>query len=261
MKRLIYSIYREEVDEHPSAPSYKQVQFRKYKQQLEKVQREYAEMCGADYILFGTDNSNYVDIQFEKLFRLEELIEDYDEVMYIDFDVVPQTKANFFEVHDLNTICATSINRTPDKEILVETMKKDGFNHMNMYCKGCAKQSMLQLDGINAEPTIINTGVVAGNKHSIGLLKLRERLADIDALLEEAKEDNVFPEEIYKHWARNNEIFFSYLIERYNIPFTNIGLTWNFFLCRMYPEHTSAAHFLHHSNKEFERSFPDVADT
>lgn len=261
MKRLIFSIYREEVDEHKSAPTHKQEQFRKYKHHLKKAQRDYAEMCGADYILFGTDNSNYVDIQFEKLFRLEEMIEEYDEVMYLDFDVVPQTKANFFDVHDLNTICATRINRTPEKEVLMNTMKKDGFDQMNMYCKGCAKQAMLLLDGISAEPTIINTGVVAGNKHSIGLLKLKDRIDTIDSLLEEAREDNLFPEEIYKHWVRNNEIFFSYLIERFNIPFTNIGLSWNFFLCKMFPEHTSAAHFLHHSNKEFHRSFPDVADT
>jgi hypothetical protein len=49
----------------------------------------------------------------------------------------------------------------------------------------------------------------------------------------------------------NNEIFFSYLLERYNIPFTNIGDDWH----RLYDEldtHLENSYMVHVINKQFE---------
>ena len=256
MKRIVYSIYTDELDPgHKSSSDFKLSQFKKYKQHLHKAQRDYAVNCGASYMLFETRTTAYDDIQFEKIFLLEELSKDYDEVLYLDFDVVPNTNLNFFDVWDLNTICAYSIDRTPDRTVLLSSFKYDGFDSMNIYCKTCAKNAMLHLDGLTGSSGIINTGVVGGNKESIKQLNFEARLSEMKNTLHEAISDNIYPEDIYKHWKNNNEIFITYLIERYNIPFTNIGLPWNFLLDDVNPEISAGGYLLHHVRKEFGKSF------
>ena len=71
------------------------------------------------------------------------------------------------------------------------------------------------------------------------------------------KEDNIYPEAISENWFPNNEAFISYLVEKNSVPFTNIGLQWNFILDKFCPKITAACHFVHHVNKEFELSFKD----
>ena len=259
MKKIIYSIYTNKVDPHKSSTDFKKSQFEKYKQLLEQKQKEYARLCSADYVLFDTETTAYDMIQFEKIFKLEQLIKDYDEVIYFDFDIVPQTEISFFDFWDLDNICAHAIDRTPQShEKMRHYLEKDAFDTMNMYCKTCAKNSMLLLDDIHGNSSVINTGVVAGNKKSISQLKFKERFQELNDLLDEAKEDNLYPPEINRHFKYNNEVYISYLIERYNIPFTNIGMPWNYFMDGFAPEVSPAAHLLHHVNKEFERSFKNV---
>jgi hypothetical protein len=67
--------------------------------------------------------------------------------------------------------------------------------------------------------------------------------------------DNLYPKEIHKRWTYNNEVFVSYLIEKYNIPYINIGIQWNFILDHISPQPSAAAYLIHHVNKEFELSF------
>lgn len=255
MSRIIFSIYTNKVEPHKSSTDFKKSQFEKYKHLLEQKQKEYAEICGADYILFDTDTTEYDMIQFEKLFKLEELTESYDEVLYLDFDIVPQTQVNFFDYWDLNTICGHAIDRSPTPKDLRHYIKNDSFDTMNMYCKACAKQAMLLLDGIVGRTDVINTGVIGGNKHSISQLRFKERFDELNQILDEVKDDNIYPKEINRHFRYNNEVYISYLIERYDIPFTNIGMPWNYFMDGFAPEVSPAAHLLHHVNKEFERSF------
>ena len=256
MKRIVYSIYTDELDPgHKSSSDFKLSQFKKYKQHLHKAQRDYAVNCGASYMLFETRTTAYDDIQFEKIFLLEELSKDYDEVLYLDFDVVPNTNLNFFDVWDLNTICAYNIDRTPDRDRLVKSLSYNNFDSMNIYCKTCAKNAMLELDGLNGSNGIINTGVVGGNKKSIELLDFNNRFDEIAKTLQMAIEDNLYPVEINRHWKSNNEIYFTYIIERYNIPFTNIGLPWNFLLDDLNPEISAGGYLLHHVRKEFGKSF------
>ena len=257
MKRIIFSIYTNSIEDHDSSSEYKREQFERYKNHLEKAQREYATFCSADYDLHITTETNYDIIQFDKLRRMEHFAQFYDEVVYMDFDMVPITKTeNIFEVFDLNSICAYAFDRTPDKDTLKWALEKfHRFGHQNVYCKSCAKNAMLLLDDIYGLPTLINTGIVAGNKYSIGLLKFSENFDTLVDKLFEAKEDNIYPAEIYHKWRPNNEVFITYLIEKYNIPFTNIGQPWNFMLDRACPEPSAGAYMWHHVNKEFELSF------
>jgi hypothetical protein len=255
VKRIIFSQHAQTVDDHTSVTDYKRAQFGRYKDKLIQAQKQYANFCDADYMCLEVIASNYDDIQFHKLHRFEMFSYEYDEVLYLDLDVVPQTKVNFFEHFNLDSICGYAMNRGNVKKELYWKLRANNFDVMNVFSKSCCKSSMLLLEDIIGNDDVINTGVLGGNKKSIQTLDFNNRLKDIDSIYEEAKEDSLYPEEIVKSWRRNNEVFISYAIEKYNVPFTNIGMPWNFMLDSYEPEGGDASHFLHHINKEFERSF------
>lgn len=278
MKRLIYSLYKEDVDEHQSCGDYKRSQFKKYRNQLEETQRKYAETCGAEYKLIDPTNTNYNKIQLEKLFLLEEFSQSYDEVLYLDFDVVPVTKQSFFETFDLNFLCFHEVVKNmasiqyedQEHKIQNETITSGYYKKkfhkklanimvwytaMTPFTKMAAKNSMLMLDDIIGRETIINTGVVGGNKKSIGLLKLKERIEMLDKKLEEAKEDSLYPESISELFFQNNETYMSYLVERFDLPYQEIGTQWNYVLYKESDSPNSNNHFLHYISKDFHCCF------
>lgn len=255
MKRIIFSIFTDELNKHTSVSDYKRQQFLKYKDRIITAHKSYAMQCNADYELLTSIETDYDELQFNKLIKLEELSDSYDEIVYIDFDVVPQNDKSIFDSFDLNNICAYSIPSPVPFDELRFRMQDDNWHKMDMYTKTCAKNAMLLLDDINGSDNCINTGVVAANKKSIEVLRFSENLIHCKNKLDLAIADNLYPKEIHNRWIYNNEVFVSYLIERYNIPYADIGIQWNFILDHISPQPSAAAYLIHHVNKEFELSF------
>ena len=243
------------MEEHKSANAHKRSQFAKYKDQIINAQGEYANKIDADYRVVDPQSDQYNEIQFIKLYKLDEFADEYEEVLYLDFDVVPNTIVNFFTAFDLNTICAYSFGRTQNKKQLIEAALWDQFDPMNVYIKTSCKNAMLLLHDIIGNNELINTGVVGGNSKVIKELSFKKNMSEMQRAFVEACSDNIYPDNIHSHWFPNNEVFISYLIEKNNISFTNIGLPWNFILDKFAPNYSAAAHFIHHVNKEFELSF------
>ena len=103
MKRIVFSIYTSDIEKNnTSTTPFKRSQFEKYKDQLEDRQRKYAEICNAHYKLFQANNTDFIDIQFEKLILFTELAKEYDEVLYLDFDVIPMTNKVLFDSFDFS---------------------------------------------------------------------------------------------------------------------------------------------------------------
>lgn len=254
MKRIIYSIYTNNLDPHTSATDYKRSQFEKWKDNIEDNQKRYAFLCGADYELHTTETTSYDNVQFEKILQLEKYASDYDEMLYLDFDVVCSTTVNYFEFHDMTKLTAHRLDRTLKPHKLRRAMNY-GIHKQNVYGKTCAKNSMLLLDNITGNSSLVNTGVVGCNKDIAYEMEFENRLQLLHDILDEAKEDNLYPSEISNSFFRNNEVYVSYLIEKYDIPFTDIGMPWNFILDGYCGVPSPAAHFVHHVNKEFELSF------
>jgi len=252
MKRIIFSIFSNEIEkDHQSSNDYKKEQFAKYADLLEEKQKEYARVCGADYNLFKVETERYDQIQFDKIHMFDELVYDYDEILYLDFDVVPQKEDNFFENHDLDSVCAYSFERKPSQRVIARKIKEDDFDCMNVFSKGCCKQSMLLLHDIISDYSIINTGVLGMNKRSVANLNFTDDIAEAWTTYFECRNDNIYPEEISKYWRGNNEVFITYLIEKNNIPFSNIGMPSNFMLDEYEPNPSDAAYLLHYVHKEF----------
>lgn len=278
--RVIFSFYKEVNDD--SVTSYKKEQLKLYKDKLIKRQHLYAESCNADYFVYENSNlllNEYDSIQFRKIEKLEELTNEYDEVLYLDLDIIPFDFKNFFKEHDLSKICCHEID---GKEWGIDRYKinvpkmNDAYNNsiweeennkqsrylyeeidsMNMWLKASSKNAMLLLENHTSyNHNIINTGVIGGNKDSIKQLKFTENLQYMIDLIDKAKYDNIYSKKVQELIKPNNEVFFSYLIEKNNIPITNINKNWNFIVDDYKSGLTNVwkeISFLHVINKDFE---------
>ena len=110
MRRVIYSLY---IDiQNPVSHFENQGKFNNNLNWLLDKQKRYADLCQADYVhfiyddkfieyskQFGPEISEYNIINFYKMHLLYQL--DYDEILYLDMDVIPVTDKNFFKVWDL----------------------------------------------------------------------------------------------------------------------------------------------------------------
>ena len=258
MKKIIFSIYNDNVDQNNiSTNSYKLNQFRKYSKQLEHAQREYAKKCDAEYVLHRLDITDYTELQFQKIRQLELYAEDYDQVLYLDFDVVPHKRAeNIFDVYG-DTLAIYSSHEHIEPRELKWFIEKDTFDSQNKYCKAAAKNSMLIIDNCQPSLKIYNTGVFYGSSKVLKQLQFDKRLIELKELLDEAKDDSLYPDNISKNFSYNNEVFVTYLIEKYNILCTDMNIQWNYILDGFQTDPPDTAYFTHHVNKSFEISFPE----
>lgn len=251
MKRIIFSIYNDNVDAHTSVTEYKRTQFAKYKHLLEERHKQYAKYCNADYQLFNVDETNYDLIQFYKLLKAEELTQYYDEVLYIDFDVVPVSTRSFFERFDLNKLCVYSISVNLPTRVIEWRNQDQSWHTMDMYSKCCAKNAMLLLNDVVGNMECFNTGVYGVNKRSAEQINFSGNLEYCHKVFNEAKEDSLYPDVMNRVWKPNNEVYSSFLVELNNIEFTNIGMGWNYILDHNYKIGSIASYFIHCVNKDF----------
>ena len=195
MSRIIFSIYTSNIDtDHTSTNAYKRNQFEVYNDMIWTAQKEYANLCGADYTCVTASHSTFDDIQHEKMKYLERFCRVYDEILYIDFDVVPQTDLNWFEEHDMNVINAH----------MMKMHYTDIHAKMNTYTKTQAKKAMLLLEDIVGNDKMFNTGVIGGGSSIISKMRYGNRLQHCDNLLRIAKKDTICPKEMSDVWESNN---------------------------------------------------------
>lgn len=256
MKRIIYSIWAD-VHRHTSSPQEKKDAFAKYKDRLISAHKDYANLCNAEYHCFTPSIPDYDDLQFEKLYRFEDLANEYDEVVYLDLDVIPTSAQNIFDKHATHKyVGAHFIDTKPNwgervyGDWWIDTID---FDKMNMVVKACCKNAMLLLEGISGNNQIANTGVLVGNKNSIEDFRLSERLDYADTIFDEALVDNIYPKEIASSFSRNNEVYFSFIKEFYKIPINPIGLSWNWIIDNTFSTKHLGASLHHVVNKDFSR--------
>jgi len=257
MKRIIFSIFNGSIDQnHKSTNDYKLSQFNKYKDQLIECKQDYAKKCNADFVLHEVPITDYNTLQFEKIIQLEKYAYQYDEILYLDFDVIPIPSArSIFDSVDTSKICMHPLKRDLKHGQLRSALNDGWMDNQNVFAKTCAKKSMLLLDGINGNDHLYNTGVTLGNSEIIKKINFTKQLTDLHSLLDEAKEDSLFPEEISNNFYYNNEVYISYLVERYNIPHVDLTMNWNFIIDDVQTYPTSAGELLHYVRKEFDQVF------
>jgi hypothetical protein len=131
-----------------------------------------------------------------------------------------------------------------------------------MYVKAIAKKSMLALDNnFNTDYLIVNTAILGGNSNATKQLKYTEKLDELLNILNEAKEEKLFGENISKLFFPNNEVFFQYLLDKYKLKWFNLPYEWHTYLMDaggkifnddITKETVSKAKLIHLINKRFE---------
>lgn len=285
MKNIIYSIYIENNESNLNEKHlYTKQQFKKHLDRLIDVKKEYAKNCNASFVLFENDTNydrfrkKYDGLEFDiinlyKIYLWEKLGKEYDNVLYLDLDVIPNTSENFFETFDMNKICVYAPNATMDTwsqkdqknykkgKVSFETIvsHKDKYSE---YVKAMCKKAMLAMDNkLDTNYLIANTAILGGNSSAIAKLKYTDRLRDMIILLKKVKEDKLFGDEITKLFFANNEIFVHYLLDKDNIDWYNLPKEWHTYLMnkQTITKEIKSAKMIHLINKRFEELW-DILD-
>ena len=226
-----------------------------YYDKLHKNKVEYAEKIGAEFILFYNTSdktkSNFINVNYLKHKYMAELAESYDEVMYVDMDVIFNTDRNVFEELDLSKGIHV---KDEDSKILDKNIEMIFLEHIGARSPTIKYHITKDLlDGKDAN--VINTGIMIGKSEHIKQIKFMDRLESIIQRIDQLKKDETFLRRFYYH---NNESIFSYILKEYNIPYMLMDKRWHYIIDHT-PEYIDwnnieIAHFI---NKKFNAFFKD----
>ena len=285
MKRIIYSIYidipSDELDAQPPHHGDTEDKNQKAKREiayhqswLEERQRMYAKSIGIEYKLFLADNqwveyrdklskqypqlTMYNIVNFYKIHLMYQLKEEYDEMLYMDLDVVPVTKESFFDVWDLSK--GMVIRHTaPAVEIRIEDIKRREKSFIRKRkthsirspaAKYWNNKALLMEHGIDREDaTVYNTGIVGINKQSLEEL---DYFGDFDYIIEvmtDLKEEqpSMWPTYIQHMFGWDNETIWGFYCIKKNLQVQTIDNYWHYFLDqgKFIPKATKFIHVIH----------------
>lgn len=242
--------------------------FKKNYSKLKQAHQKYANKIGVEYKLFEYDEkykeyydffrTNYPEINeysivnFYKIYLMYELAEKYDEILYLDFDVIPLTNDNFFDVWDLNKgICIYNNNMHVNSRN--QPLHKLNHTDRSPTAKYYNAQAMLIATGHNPECDVINTGIIGAKKEHIKQLKYFDDFrTTLDLMTKLRKEDDgMYLPNIRKMFAYDNETLFSYKLKSTNTPHQWLDKSWHFFFDKIWyiPKTVKIVHCI---NKEFD---------
>jgi hypothetical protein len=268
MKRVIYSLYVDvPAKEHfgDSKNKHDTVDkanvtinaFKKHYDRLIETKITYAEYCEAEFIMFEYDEqyqtfeknflkdfpmfTGYEIINFYKIHLLYELSKKYDEILYLDFDVIPFTDESFFDVWDLSKgICVYNNNSHVVKHVDVShSIRSPSAKYYNC-------QAMLLEVGLSAKNDVINTGIIGARKEDIQKLDFFGKFKDTIDMMTELRNDTsgLYPQNIIDMFRYDNETIFSFKREVNHITIQWLDDKWHYFLDKQkfIPKDTKLVH-------------------
>ena len=226
----------------------------------------YAESIGVPFMMFEYDLryqkfekevkkhypfiTTYNIVNFYKINLLYELSKTYDEILYLDFDVVCLTKDNFFNNWNLDKGIAVFDNTF--KVNTMETITKQTQTIRSPTAKYYNAQAMLIEKGLSPINKVINTGIIGANKEHINKLKYFDDFDnDIKTMKNLTTNYDVFPKKIVDFFGYDNETLFSVKLNEHNVPVQWLDNKWHYFFDRQgfIPKETK---FVHAINKKFD---------
>ena len=276
MKRVIYSVYVNVPPKEHFGNSKNQHDtvdkanvtinaFEKHYDRLVECKLTYAEYCESEFIMFTDDEqyrqfkrnflldfpelTEYEVINFYKIHLLTDLAKKYDEILYLDFDVVPLTDEVFFDVWDLsNGICVYNNN----KQVIRNRNVSHSIRSPSAKYFNC--QAMLLDGGYNPRNDVINTGIIGARKEDVISLDYFGKFRDtIDLMTKLRTEENdLYPQNIIDMFRYDNETIFSYKREINNINIQWLDDKWHYFFDKQgyIPRETR---FVHAICKDFDK--------
>ena len=239
-------------------------------QKLINVKKQYAEKITIPFIMYEYDErykeyhsyfkKNYPEIttynivNFYKIHLLYELAKEYDEILFLDFDVIPTTNESFFDYWNLkNGICVMNNNKSVNKK----NQKLDNIKNHSVRsptAKYYNTQAMLIETGYSPVNDVINTGIIGINKDHLEQLKYFENFEENLKIMYDLRNNNeydLYPKNIVDIFGYDNETLFSYKLKTNNVLVQWLDTEWHYFYDVEYyiPKETK---LLHAINKKFD---------
>jgi len=267
MKRIIYSIYVDIPAEEHFGES-KNVNdtlqkanvtinaFKEHYDRLVVSKRDYADSIGVPFKMYEYDEqytafeknftkdfpefTGYEVINFYKIHLLNELAKDYDEILYLDFDAVPLTTDNFFEVWDLSKGMCVYNSGGVIKDININhSIRSPTAKYFNC-------QAMLIESGLDHHNDVINTGIIGARKEDVLKLDFFGMFRETIDLMTSLRFDKsgMYPQNILDMFRYDNETIFSYKIQVNDITVQWLDAEWHYFFDRRgyIPDKTKIVH-------------------
>jgi hypothetical protein len=269
MKRIIYSLYidvpEDEFVDNTETNLNTKKQFKDNYIKLLANKQWYSDQINVDFKLFEYDDykeyynyfknkypyiTTYNIINFYKLHLLCELSKSYDEILYLDFDVVCLTNENFFETWNLNKGICVYNNSSLVKTIEAVTERSQTIRSPTS--KYYNAQAMLIEKGLNPKNKVINTGIIGANREHINQLKYFENFDDDLNIMTQLKSNyDIFPKKIIDFFGYDNETLFSVKLNEHKVPVQWLDNHWHYFFDTQgfIPKETK---FVHTINKKFD---------
>ena len=256
MKRIIYSFYidipKDELDifdkhilKKGQAPInyFTKNAFAEHYDKLVTCKEWYAREIGVPFKLFEYDTdfilykdklqrdypylTTYNVVNFYKIHLLYKLAQEYDEVLYLDFDVVPMTNDNFFKVWDLSKGIAIKDNNS--QIILMDDVTNRSQTIRSPTAKYYNGQALLIDSGHNPKHKVVNTGIIgASKKHLDQLAYFDNFTADLKRMSDVKEHHDMYPEKIRQFFGWDNETLWGVKQVENNVPMQWLDDKWHY---------------------------------
>ena len=267
MNRLIFSLYvevpdNEFVDNVETNLNTKKEMNDNY-QKLVDCKQQYADSIGVDFVMVNKFKEYYDEmkskypflttyniINFYKIYLLYKFSSKYDEILFLDFDVVPNTKENFFEVWDLSKGIAILNNN--DKVMRLDELTESNQTIRSPTSKYYNTKAMLFDMGMKTENDVVNTGIIGINKSNLYKLAYFNTFDQDMIKMTQLKFDtSVFPKKVVGYFGYDNETLFGVKIKENDVPVQWLDDKWHYFFDKwlFIPEDTKLIHAI---NKRFD---------
>ena len=272
MKRVVYSLYidipKEDLDIFdknllkdgaPPTNYVTKLQLKTHYDDLVASKQTYALAMGVEFKMFEYDLkfmnyqkqmqskypylTAYNIVNFYKIHLLYELSKEYDEVLYLDFDVVPMKYDNFFKHWDLSKGIAVLNNN--DRRTLIENVSDTSQTIRSPSSKYFNAQAMLFEKGLSSENDVINTGIIgASAKHLKDLKYFDDFDNDLKLMCDLKNGSGIFPEKVLQYFGWDNETLFAVKLKEHKVPVQWLDDKWHYFFADQgfIPEETILCH-------------------
>jgi hypothetical protein len=283
MSKIIYSLYidipEEELDYQPpylgetEPKTFKTKRLlREYYEWIKTRHIEYANHCNIEYKLFEYDLTytrykewfnqkypmitSYNIVNFYKIHCLYELSKQYDEILYIDFDVIPLSNKIFFDHWDLSKGMAILTNRTQVDNSLLRIRKDSVSDTKHSIRSPTAKywntKALLIESNMSGINEVYNTGIIGANYESLQKLDYWNNFDSIIKRMTDLKDDklSMYPSHIQRLFGYDNETIWSYKMKINNVNQQWLTPEWHHFMDKWnyIPANTNLVHVI---NKNF----------
>ena len=239
--------------------------FKKYYQKLIDCKIDYARNCKADFILYENlqhylafssyckkilpSMSKYNIINFYKFYIAKELARKYKNVLFLDFDVIPHTEENFFDVWDCqnNFVIATS----PRGDISLDYLIRSGLeiHFRSPDAKRINSVLLLNEHGYSTDIEAYNTGIMGFSLKTNSQLNYFKDFSDIIKDMTNLKNDTSFPENVRGALGWDNETLFGFRSIQNDLPIQELDDRWH---CIIEHKPRFKARLGHYIHKKFE---------